>query len=301
MPDVAVLMSVFNGERFIDAQIESILAQRDVNVHLLIRDDGSTDGTAGKLIEWQKRSLGRITVTSGPNLGAPHSFMTVAHECRVAAPYYAFSDADDVWLPNKLRSSIDALQFIEVGRPAAYVSAMTLVDEDLSYKGRTAFLPPLVFENALVQARLPGAGTTLNRALFDLLRSYRPRNIVMHDAWVYLLVTAFGAIIYDDTPCLLYRQHGRNISISAASALARFRRRLSAIRTKGDLSRLQAAEFLEEFGGKLTDRKRDVAARFASHNISFLSRMKFVFDPPVTFNTKRSKLLYMARVALGRT
>jgi glycosyltransferase involved in cell wall biosynthesis len=301
--DVAVLMSVYNGEKYIDQQIDSILAQRGVGVHLVIRNDGSTDSTA-TILDRRQNSSDRISILHGRNLGASQSFMTVARECNVAAPYYAFSDADDVWLPNKLRASIDVLQFITPTRPAVHISASTFVDENLAYKGQTECLPipvPLDLENALVQARLPGAAATMNRALFDLLTSYHPKTIVMHDAWVYLLAATFGLILYEDTPYLLYRQHGNNISRDAGSFFARSRRRWSMIRAKGDLHRQQAEEFFRVFGPSMTEKQRALVLRFISHNNNFASRARFVINPQVRFNKKRSKILYLLRAALART
>ena len=106
---VAVLLSSYNGETFIRDQIESILHQvGDFSLHLIIRDDGSIDCTKN-IIETIAKENSNISIYEGKNIGVNASF----YELIKIAPkvdYYAISDQDDIWLPEKLQIAISALE-----------------------------------------------------------------------------------------------------------------------------------------------------------------------------------------------
>ena len=94
---VAVLMSTYNGEKYIRDQIDSILSQIKVNVTLFIRDDGSTDSTV-KIITQYTEKYSNIKFWVGENIGVGNSFMQLLYSLTDEFDYYAFSDQDDIWL-----------------------------------------------------------------------------------------------------------------------------------------------------------------------------------------------------------
>lgn len=91
---VQVVMSTYNGEKYLKEQIDSILSQEGVDVRLYIRDDGSSDRTTDILASYQEHK--NVKIEKGNNLGFAKSFLTALDECD-EADYYAFSDQDDVW------------------------------------------------------------------------------------------------------------------------------------------------------------------------------------------------------------
>ena len=132
MKKVQVIMSSYNGEKFIKKQIDSILNQQNVEVSLLIRDDGSKDGTIEILRDYENRGL--IKVIYGKNIGPTASFLKLIDECD-NADYYSFSDQDDVWLEDKLSTAVKILEENSVNkRPLLYCSALQRVDADLTYE-----------------------------------------------------------------------------------------------------------------------------------------------------------------------
>lgn len=96
---VQVVMSTYNGEKYLKEQIDSILSQEGVDVRLYIRDDGSSDRTTDILASYQEHK--NVKIEKGNNLGFAKSFLTALDECD-EADYYAFSDQDDVWEKDKL-------------------------------------------------------------------------------------------------------------------------------------------------------------------------------------------------------
>ena len=105
---VIILMSVYNGENFIEEQLNSIFSQTgDFEIEVWVRDDGSKDGTISILKKYEEEK--KLYWYSGENLKPAHSFMDlIMHSCK--ADYYAFSDQDDVWLNDKLKRSIKRLE-----------------------------------------------------------------------------------------------------------------------------------------------------------------------------------------------
>ena len=206
MPLVEVLMSTYQGERFIAEQVASVLAQTHGHLRLVVRDDGSRDGTLDVLAAV---SDPRLVVRSGSNLGLPEAFFRLLDESSDDADLWALCDQDDVWLPHKLERAVARLAGVD--GPALYCARVAVVDELL----RPLYLHELPwrgpsFANALVQNIALGCTVVLNREARDLLRGRWPRDCVMHDAWAYLVLAAFGTVVYDHEPVVLYRQHGAN-------------------------------------------------------------------------------------------
>lgn len=100
---VQVVMSTYNGEKYLKEQIDSILSQEGVDVRLYIRDDGSSDRTTDILASYQEHK--NVKIEKGNNLGFAKSFLTALDECD-EADYYAFSDQDDVWEKDKLSTAM---------------------------------------------------------------------------------------------------------------------------------------------------------------------------------------------------
>jgi glycosyltransferase involved in cell wall biosynthesis len=207
-PRVVVLMSTYDGERFVVAQLQSILSQLPEHGLILIRDDGSRDGTANIV---DALAEPRIVLLRGENLGFGASFLTLLAQAPRDADMVMFSDQDDVWLPDKIDRAWQHLAPL-VDRPALYGSAQMLVDAELNPLHATPPWPhgPSL-ANALTENIITGCTAALNRPAVELLqRGGVPEGVRFHDWWMYLVVSAFGAVVFDNQPTLLYRQHGGN-------------------------------------------------------------------------------------------
>jgi len=207
---VFVLMSTYNGQSFVVEQIQSILQQLPPDGRLFIRDDGSYDGTVGLI---NAIVDDRIQVEFGPNLGFGKSFLTLLATVPENAEMVMFSDQDDVWLPNKINRAWTHLQTVTSG-PALYCSAQLLVDEHLQHLevSTPPMRKPPSFEGALVENIVTGCTAALNSAGTRLMqRGGVPDKVHFHDWWLYLVLSAFGTVLVDSAPTLLYRQHGKNL------------------------------------------------------------------------------------------
>lgn len=213
---VNVLMSTYNGEKYVKQQIDSILNQRDVNVFLTIRDDGSTDKTVSILTEYNQ--LANVSVTVGGNVGFRESFISLYSNLRKEdADYYAFSDQDDEWLPEKLVQAIEMLNKKSANLPTLYISDRYVANEDLSKVTGKVYdnYPPYNWNAApisrFVDSRGAGCVQVWNKAGQNLLEHYIPYNIT-HDEWVSAVFTFMGTVVYDKRAFINYRRHINNVS-----------------------------------------------------------------------------------------
>ena len=184
-----------------------------------MRDDGSRDRTVEEIIALADP---RITVIRGANVGFGPSFLTLLTLAPPDADMVMFSDQDDVWLPEKISWAWQHLRKLE-GKPGLYGSAQMLVDAELRPLHPTPPWPrgPSL-ANALTENIITGCTAALNRPAVELLqRASVPKGVYFHDWWLYLVVSAFGNIVYDNRPALLYRQHGGNVIGHRAGWLGR--------------------------------------------------------------------------------
>lgn len=213
MKKVQILMSTYNGEKYIETQLNSILEQNYKQIFLLIRDDGSTDHTL-KILSQYERKYKNISVIRGENIGVIESFFTLMQKADEKADYYAFSDQDDKWLAHKISKAIEALEKEDDKKALLYCSSKTLVDKDLKLlHSEIDYTKEIIpsFGNALVQNICTGCTCVFNKKLCDSIKNNIPNNIIMHDWWLYLVAAAFGKVIYDKNSYILYRQHEGNV------------------------------------------------------------------------------------------
>ena len=222
-PRIAILLCTYQGQRFLQEQLDSFAAQSYPNWELWVSDDGSKDGTHD-ILERAKGQLGdRISIHNGPQNGFCANFLSLACKADIQADYYAYSDQDDVWAADKISRALEWLEKVPKNVPALYCSRTRYISNkgnELGYSA--AFARPPTFRNALVQ-NIAGANTMIfNQAARELLIQVPDHgDVISHDWVVYLLVTGCGGhVFYDPHPSVNYRQHGggavgQNVTIAA--------------------------------------------------------------------------------------
>ena len=204
---VCVLMSVYNGEKYLNEQIDSILLQEKIKVCLIIRDDGSTDSSRDILHTYGDR----IELIEGENIGVQKSFTElVKYAVTKKYKYYAFSDQDDVWKSNKLEVAITKLKQIDK-IPAVYCCNLAIVDCNLQYQGKVFYGNVKINKmSSCVRNYAYGCTQVFNISAAELYCEGEKARMWMHDYWLYLIGIYLGKIIYDSDTYILYRQHGKN-------------------------------------------------------------------------------------------
>lgn len=212
MYSVAVLMSTYNGEKYIREQIESVLSQKDVNINLIIRDDGSTDNTISIIKDYLAND--NVSFYSGDNLKPAKSFLTMINNVG-KFDFYALCDQDDVWDVDKIIVAINKIKQKENNRnvPLLYYSNLRIVDQNLVFF-RNSHLKPLIHSNkykCICEPVVTGCTAVFNYELCSLLKYGVPNYCSMHDTWIYMVASLFGETIYDFEPHINYRQHSNNV------------------------------------------------------------------------------------------
>jgi glycosyltransferase involved in cell wall biosynthesis len=277
--EIDILLSTYDGETYLDAQLDSLAAQTHQAWRLQARDDGSGDDSPHTLSRFAQHSPRPVTLWGEPTgrLGTLASYSVLLDHAH--APYVMFCDQDDVWDEDKIARSLAAMRGLEQefgpDTPLLVHSDLRVVDRDLQpideslwhYQG----LDPDAaqrFERVLIQNVVTGCAMMANRSLVSLA-SPIPAAAAMHDWWLALVAAAFGRVGVIEGRTLHYRQHASNVRGARRFGLSEI---LDAARRPFDRARLldntatagaQAGAFLERFDSRLDDRQRDTARALA--------------------------------------
>ena len=272
---IDILLATYNGSRFVREQLDSLAAQTHRDWRLLVRDDGSTDDTMAIVREWAKACDRPVEIIDDgrQGLGASQNFGALLE--RSTAPYFAFCDQDDFWLPEKLEVMLAAMHAEEGTAggsdvPVMVFSDLEVVDEKLgriaesfAQRSRRPVLSPgREMDQIMLHNPVPGCAL-LGNASLRLASLPIPAGAVMHDWWVALSAGALGRVRIVGQPLVRYRQHGRNTlgaSDNSVSALARYVLRdfggaYRKSRSLMDATQRQAAAFADRHENALTPAK----------------------------------------------
>ncbi|WP_416327774.1 glycosyltransferase [[Eubacterium] hominis] len=220
--NILVMMSTFNGEKYIKKQIESLLNQKDVNLKIDIRDDGSNDDTLQILYNYSNE-YDIVSYHKGSNIGYAKSFWQLVQNSD-EYEYYAFCDQDDIWQDNKLARAIGLLkEQMNQDQPLLYTSRVESFNNDMELISQDTFKNHKILNvyESLQKSVVPGCVFVFNNATMKYLREYNGY-IESHDWIVYLIVTIFGKVIFDDECYIKYRIHENN-TIGQVSDFKRIR------------------------------------------------------------------------------
>jgi len=211
---VLVLLSTYNGDKHISELLYSIFSQKNISVDILIRDDGSSDETITIVKEFQERNPKNIRLIEGKNIGSCKSFISLIWLADFGYDYYAFADQDDIWLDNKLERAIKVLNQDEYYN-WLYCGNVKLVDgelKDIDFDIYSSIIVKPGFGNALIENISKGCTMVFTKELLLYVRKYpQPKDILVHDLWLYQVATIKGHVVYDSKKTVLYRQENNLI------------------------------------------------------------------------------------------
>jgi glycosyltransferase involved in cell wall biosynthesis len=219
LPPISVALSAFNGQSFLDQQLETLAQQSVAPAELVVCDDCSSDDTPRILDAFSRVAPFPVRrVRNERNLGFNESFIRIADECQ--SGLVAFCDQDDVWMPQKIE--ICSRFFAQHPQVRLVMHAGQPVTADLHPVGRpyplveeTKVVPPLA---ANPWHLAPGFSLVVDKTLLALADwSSRPpsRDLDGHamdfDEWLYLLAWAVAPIGFISDRLVQYRQHDDNL------------------------------------------------------------------------------------------
>ncbi len=257
-----MVLPTYNGAPYLEAQLASIHSQSLRPIRVLLRDDGSIDGTPALIAQLQERFGAWLQLLPADgNLGCTANVNRLLEV--TSAPYVALADQDDLWLPQKLEQALGLMQQLEARlgaeTPLLVHSDLELVDGQAQPLGcryghhqrldpRRTNPADLALTNVVT-----GCTAVCNRALLQKALPI-PAEALMHDWWLALVASAFGQIGLVEQPGVLYRQHGGNVLGAQGLGWAYWRQRFKQLladpaaggATRGALR--QAAQFEQRYG-----------------------------------------------------
>lgn len=278
---IAILLSSYNGEKFLREQLDSLLAQSHANFVIVIRDDGSSDGSYALLEQFAQQHPEHIHLLpeDDDNYGASGGFAFLVNYAlenkaalKLEQAYMMFCDQDDTWFPNKVEKQLAAMLEAEASA-GSEVPVLIHSDLEVVSEQNTAIAKSLIryqgleiernrFPNLVISNLVTGCTALINESLARKALPI-PADAIMHDWWLALVATAFGRLIFLDTPLVHYRQHGNNtigakeftkVSVTNISLW----RRLLLRKPNDHLMEVavQAAAFRQRYGDELSSRQR---------------------------------------------
>lgn len=295
---VCILLSTYNGEKFLEEQLYSLMSQEGVDIELLVRDDGSKDATIAILDKWQDK--GMLKWYSGKNLGFAKSFMDLLMNAG-SCDYYAFCDQDDIWLPNKLITAVNCLEKLE-GETKLYCSNLFYYKNGINSGTIRKVKPEFTAYTCLVQNIAVGCTIVFDKGLRETMLHGSPDFLIAHDYWAYQTAMILGQVYYDENAYILYRQHDNNQIGAKVSFWDIWKRRFkSFFRSKAKESRaLQAEELLRCYSDMMNDDIRQIIATVAYYNASIKNKLRLFLDTRYTMGSALNDILLRIRIISGK-
>lgn len=304
MKDILILMSTYNGQKYLSEQLDSIFAQIGVVPHILIRDDGSTDQTSDIIEHYISQYPNKINLIRGSNIGWRKSFFSLAVEAQKKFPeynYFAFADQDDIWCPLKLKQGIDSLHSLPDG-PKLYCSNVTTYKDGSPIGNlRNVSVKPTP-KSCLIRNYATGCTMVFNRNLLDLVCCGQPQIKIAHDYWFYMVACLCGSVVVDDQSFIWYRMHDSNQVGFKSGFFEVWQRRLKSV--SGLLysheKETTAKELLRTHRDSMGKEALDAVVKLAEYKTSFKKRLSLLRDNDYSYNIRSSDFWLKLRILFGQ-
>lgn len=300
---VCVLLATYNPKEYINNQIESILNQKNVEVEIIIRDDGSKN----KEYLNKFKNHPKITILEGDNLGVGRNIMTLvkyAYHNKKNYKYFAYSDQDDFWLENKLEVAIRNIKKLDEKKPALYCSNLKVVDENLNFT-HYLFRKGVVknnFGQSLAQVFCFACTTMFNYEMVKQLQEYDIENMGF-DSLIYYRAVVDNNMFYDDESYILYRQHGDNVSGQHEKGVKLIKRRINQIinyKKEERCFEYNANYLLNNMDDVLNSEQKELLQLVINYRKSFWGKIKLLFCSKIRAGYYPKDLYRVFRILVNR-
>ncbi len=322
---VNVILCSRNGEKYLRAQIESILKQTEQSVRLLISDDVSSDRTQEIEREYAEQYPERVkvrfrTVPSGG--AARHFFLALQYFAEEtgdgslspsgqspSGQYYMFADQDDVWKPEKLSAASQKLAELPANnRGKLYYSNKSFVDQNLNLIREENIVFYDDFFEVLWKNLASGCTMVFDRALAGYALKHRPQTDCIHDNWIYRIAKAIGStVIFDSDSYILYRQHGNNeVGIEGAklyhsSVSYMLKRAVPLLFQKRDHKRiLYLKEIYDLYRSDMVEENAKLIDTFLHYRFSPVNKWKLIHHPDMKKRDRKSRVVWWYSIVFNR-
>lgn len=294
---ICVLLSTYNGEKYLKEQLESLQKQKEVELKIFVRDDGSNDATHEILDEWQKNN--KLTWYKGENIGFARSFIDLLKNAP-DADYYAFCDQDDIWLPEKLETAIKKMELLPSG-PQLYCSNLFIYrdgkNEGVWWKNK----PVINLFRGLVQNVATGCTIVCNTLLRDIVVQNLPLSVKYHDFWLYHTALLFGNIYFDENAYIYYRQHKKNIIGAKSRKIDRLQSRIKSLKSikQQNYREYEAVQLLNVYGNLISFEQRRIIERVVNYKKTLRNRLALLFSRKYVMHNFVDTFWLKMRIIIG--
>ncbi len=274
MTKIAVLLSTYNGQKYLKQQLDSIFAQTYQDFTLFVRDDGSVDETLEILNQYNLKHDNLTLIEDEiKHRGASASFMWLMN--KVDSEYFMFCDQDDVWLPNKIEIQYDVIQgVVKMDKsPIVVFHDLTLTNvegeiiADSFWKMHSMNVWTEKFESLFIKNVLTGCSCLINNNMKEQLAKYNVENMVMYDHIISLIAYSFGKVVPLDRQLILYRDHTNSVTpklnVSFKYRIYNFMKNINKSNyLMSNINQLQ--EFVDTYHKYMSKNQLSVAYKFIS-------------------------------------
>lgn len=305
MTKVEVLLSTYNGSKFIKEQLLSIEnnASKDVEIEIFIRDDGSTDGTPEMIKQISTNMSVKVILVEENNIGVQKSFLRLI-EIAPPADIYFFCDQDDVWFRTKIVDTVNCLKIHE-NFPSVCISGYYVVKKNLEIIGERKFDENTDFSvlQILFANRVPGCVMAFNGLLIKELRKEIPKNVPMHDLYVLAVAQIVGKIVNITHPLIKYRQHENNVEGIQSSRInisKQLKKQQKIFSTKKANTADLASHLLSVYNEKISPNDKNKLELVIDYPNSLIKKFKLMSYSEIYYHNIRSNFLTREKILLNR-
>lgn len=227
--NISVALATFNGEHFIEEQLESIINQLTLGDEIIVSDDGSTDKTLDIIKKYQKECSFIKLLKNESHHGVIGNFENALTHCK--NKYIFLSDQDDIWSPNKKKSVISLLK----NGSTLVLHNANILNESTSSIENYDMYKKLGFSTNIISVLLKnpyiGCCMAFKKELLDVCLPFPKENLInIHDWWIGLCAILTGKCSYSNEKLITYRIHSNNtLGFHKTSFLFKIKKRLLMI------------------------------------------------------------------------
>ena len=275
---VTVLMSTYNGEKYIKEQLDSILNQTYSNIDIMIRDDGSVDSTIEIIKEYQENHS-NIKLQAEENVGFIKSFFKLLDMAE--SDYYAYCDQDDIWMSNKIELAVQELNKADDSKPNMVFGNSDYYDENMSFLSNGEKHKTYSFKNSLYECVAQGMTMTINNKAKEMILNNIPQKCLFHDWWTYMICAGMGNILYNDETVVKYRRFQKNATAEGQNAFQVLLWRIKHLITNSGMKdiKIQQQEYKKMFYDRLPEENQRILDIFVQEKYNFFKSLKKAFYP----------------------
>lgn len=300
MYKICVLMTCYNPNEFIIEQINSILNQKNVEVEIVLRDDGSNNK---EYLEYFKDNS-KITVIEGENIGVARNIMFLinyAKKYKQNYNFFAYSDQDDYWMDTKLYNGIKALEKMNNDKPLLYYSNLIVADEQLQplYHLFKKNVVNNSIGQSLSQVFCYACTTVFNKQMINELSTYDIKTMGF-DSLIYYVAILLGEIYYDENSYILYRQHSNNLSGKHDKGVSYLLRKIKNISKFERVFENNALYLINNMKDKLNSDQVKTIETVAFYRNNIYSRLKLIFSKNIRAGYYPKDFFVLFRRIIGK-